>query len=90
MSLFCSTGRALEIPCRLCVAHPHIVQFRELFLTDSHLAIVMEFAAGGDMFDYVIKNKGSGGAPACRLQPRLLRELILASQKRWMPHAGDT
>lgn len=45
---------------RLCVAHPNIAQFREVFLTPSHLAIVMEFAAGGDMFEYVIKNKGSG------------------------------
>lgn len=29
----------------------------------SHLGIVMEFAAGGDMFDFVIKNKGAGQAP---------------------------
>jgi serine/threonine-protein kinase SRK2 len=45
---------------RLCMAHPNIVQFREIFLTHKHLAIVMEYANGGDMFDYVIKNKGSG------------------------------
>ena len=44
------------------------MQFRELFLTQSHLAIVMEFAAGGDMFDYVIKHKGSGGTSACQVQ----------------------
>lgn len=42
------------------MAHPHIVQFRELFLIQSHLAIVMEYAGGGDMFDFVIKNKGPG------------------------------
>ena len=42
---------------RLCVVHPNIVQFREIFLTPVHLAIVMEFAAGGDMFEYVIKQK---------------------------------
>ena len=48
------------LSCRLCVAHPHIVQFKELFLGPTHLAIVMEFAAGGDMFDYVIRHKGSG------------------------------
>jgi serine/threonine-protein kinase SRK2 len=36
------------------------VQFKELFLNQSHLAIVMEYAAGGDMFDFVIKNKGPG------------------------------
>ena len=37
--------------------HPNIVQFREIFLTPVHLAIVMEYAAGGDMFEYVIKHK---------------------------------
>ena len=42
---------------RLCVVHPNIVQFREIFLTPVHLAIVMEFAAGGDMFEFVIKHK---------------------------------
>lgn len=42
---------------RLLVAHPHIVRFREAFLTPRHLAIVMEYAAGGDMFEYVIRHK---------------------------------
>ena len=42
---------------RLCVVHPNIVQFKEVFLTPNHLAIVMEYAAGGDMFEYVIRNK---------------------------------
>ncbi|KAK9868033.1 hypothetical protein WJX84_003771 [Apatococcus fuscideae] len=36
---------------RLCVVHPNIVQFREVFLSPQHLAIVMEFAGGGDMFE---------------------------------------
>ena len=35
------------------LTHPHIVKFRECFLTDKYLAIAMEYAAGGDMFKYV-------------------------------------
>ena len=42
---------------RLLVAHPYIVKFREVFLTSRFLGISMEFAAGGDMFDYVCKHK---------------------------------
>lgn len=42
---------------RLCVVHPNIVQFREVFLSPQHLAIVMEFAGGGDMFEYVLTHK---------------------------------
>lgn len=65
---------------RLCVAHPNIVQFREIFLTPQHLAIVMEFAAGGDMFEYVIKNKGSGPGEGLKedVARHFFQQLILA------------
>ena len=33
--------------------HPHIVRFHECFLTDKHLAIVMEYAAGGSLYGHV-------------------------------------
>ena len=62
------------------MAHPNIVQFREIFLTHKHLAIVMEYANGGDMFDYVIKNKGSGpgeGLPE-EVERGFFQQLILA------------
>ncbi len=35
-----------------------IIQFREVFLTPDYLAIAMEFATGGDMFQYVKRKKG--------------------------------
>ncbi|KAK9816280.1 hypothetical protein WJX74_001869 [Apatococcus lobatus] len=38
--------------------HPHIIQFKEVFLTDDHLAIVMEYADRGDMFHHVIAAGG--------------------------------
>lgn len=38
--------------------HPHIVQFREVFVTPDYLAIVMEYAAGGDMFQLVTSKRG--------------------------------
>lgn len=34
------------------------LQFREVFLTHDHLAIAMEYAAGGDMFQHVTKRRG--------------------------------
>lgn len=33
--------------------HPHIVRFHECFLTAKHLAIVMEYAAGGSLYGHV-------------------------------------
>lgn len=40
------------------LVHPHIVQFKEVFLTDRYLGIAMEYAAGGDMFEYVVRKGG--------------------------------
>ncbi|CAG9467583.1 unnamed protein product [Pedinophyceae sp. YPF-701] len=35
--------------------HPNIVGFKEVYLTPTHLAIVMEYAAGGELFDRIAK-----------------------------------
>ena len=42
---------------RLCGVHPSIIEFKEVFLTPKSLAIVMEYAPGGDLFEYVLTNK---------------------------------
>ena len=34
------------------------MQFKEVFLTPRYLAIAMEFVAGGDMFEYVVRKGG--------------------------------
>jgi len=34
--------------------HPQIVKFREVLLTPTHLAIVMEYAGGGPLFNHVV------------------------------------
>ena len=41
-----------------------------MFLTQTHLAIAMEYAQGGDMFKYICRHK-----PHCRL---------LENQARWI------
>ncbi|KAG1669330.1 hypothetical protein FOA52_014892 [Chlamydomonas sp. UWO 241] len=35
--------------------HPHVIQFREVFLTSEHICIAMEYATGGSLFEYVQK-----------------------------------
>lgn len=47
-----------EIINHRMLVHPHIVQFKEVFLTPRYLCIVMEYAPGGDMFEYVVKKNG--------------------------------
>ncbi|KAL5724075.1 non-specific serine/threonine protein kinase [Ranunculus cassubicifolius] len=40
-----------EIINHRSLRHPNIVQFREVMLTPTHLAIVMEYASGGELFE---------------------------------------
>ena len=49
---------AREIVYHASMVHPHVVAFREVFLTEEHLAVVMEYVNGGNMFQYV-KRRGS-------------------------------
>ncbi|XP_038903039.1 serine/threonine-protein kinase SRK2A-like [Benincasa hispida] len=39
-----------EIINHRSLRHPNIIRFKEVFLTPTHLAIVMEYAAGGELF----------------------------------------
>jgi len=42
-----------EIINHRLLRHPNIVQFRKAVLTETHLAIIMEYAAGGELFDRI-------------------------------------
>ncbi|KAL9229747.1 hypothetical protein vseg_005181 [Gypsophila vaccaria] len=46
-----------EIINHRSLRHPNIVRFKEVILTPTHLAIVMEYASGGELFER-ISNKG--------------------------------
>lgn len=43
-----------EIINHSCLRHPNIIRFKEVLLTPTHLAIVMEYAAGGELFDRIL------------------------------------
>jgi len=44
---------AREIVNHRSLRHPNIIRFKEVVLTPTHLAIVMEFAAGGELFERI-------------------------------------
>ncbi|MCO5574646.1 hypothetical protein L7F22_028435 [Adiantum nelumboides] len=42
-----------EIINHRSLQHPNIIRFKEVFLTSTHLAILMEYAAGGELFQRI-------------------------------------
>jgi serine/threonine protein kinase len=46
-----------EIVNHSLLRHPHVVQFKEVFLTSEYVNIVMEYANGGSLFDLVRTQK---------------------------------
>ncbi|KAK7321201.1 hypothetical protein VNO77_31584 [Canavalia gladiata] len=44
-----------EIMNHRSLKHPNIVRFKEVLLTPTHLVIVMEYAAGGELFERICK-----------------------------------
>lgn len=46
-------GVEREILNHKSLKHPHVIQFKEVFLTEKYLAIAMEYADQGDLFRYV-------------------------------------
>ncbi|EPS73443.1 stress kinase, partial [Genlisea aurea] len=46
-----NVGREIMNHRSLC--HPNIIRFKEVVLTETHLVIVMEYAAGGELFDRI-------------------------------------
>lgn len=39
-----------------CALHPNIIQLKDVFLTPHHIGIVMEYATGGDLSEYIDRN----------------------------------
>jgi len=42
-----------EVLAHAQFCHPHVVLFREVFLTKTHLGIALEYVSGGDLYQYV-------------------------------------
>ncbi len=46
-----------EISILKSVRHPHIIQLYEIIETKKQLYMMMEYAEGGELFDFIVKNK---------------------------------
>lgn len=53
---------AREIHILKLIRHPHIIQLYEIIETPKQLYLIMEFACGGELFDYIVAS--------CRVKER--------------------
>ncbi|CAK8686850.1 unnamed protein product [Clavelina lepadiformis] len=47
-----------EIDIMSTIRHPHIIQIYEVFENQDRIVIVMEYAAGGELYDYLASKRG--------------------------------
>jgi len=58
--------------------HPNIIQFQEVFLTPDHLAIVSEYAPGGDLVDFIERHNTAHDRALMESEARsLFQQLIV-------------
>ena len=55
-----------EIHILKIVRHPNIVQLYEIIETSKQLFLIMEYASGGELFDYIVKKRRLQDGEACR------------------------
>ncbi|KAI0007603.1 hypothetical protein F4779DRAFT_619389 [Xylariaceae sp. FL0662B] len=54
------------------ISHPNIVRLHEMSETERHIGIVLEYASGGELFDYILTHRYLKDSPARRLFAQLV------------------
>ena len=57
---------AREIHILKLIRHPHIIQLYEIIETPKQLYLIMEYASGGELFDFIVQNQRIKEPEACR------------------------
>lgn len=61
-----------EISILRDLAHPNIVRLHEMVETDRHIGIIMEYASGGELFDFILNSRYLKDNSARRLFAQLV------------------
>ncbi len=72
-----------EVQLMKLVQHPHVVRLYEVIDTATKLYLVLEFADGGDMYDYIMKHEGGLEEEQAK---KYFRQIVTAIQVRIRLH----
>ena len=61
-----------EIHILKLIRHPHIVRLYEIVESTKQLYLIMEYAPGGELFDFIVRNRRLEEVDACRLFRQLV------------------
>lgn len=61
-----------EINALKLLTHPNIVRLEEVIQNDKYIGIVLEYASGGELFDYILNHRYLKDNIACRLFAQLI------------------
>lgn len=61
-----------EINALKRLSHPNIVTLEEVLQNDKYIGIVLEYASGGELFDYILQHRYLKDSLACRLFSQLV------------------
>ncbi|EPS38078.1 hypothetical protein H072_8191 [Dactylellina haptotyla CBS 200.50] len=61
-----------EISILRTLSHPNIVKLFEMIENERHIGIILEYASGGELFDYILTHRYLKDPPACRLFAQLV------------------
>ncbi|KAF8427680.1 hypothetical protein EV426DRAFT_363553 [Tirmania nivea] len=61
-----------EISILRTLSHPNIVRLHEMVETERHIGIILEYASGGELFDFILTHRFLKDPPACRLFAQLV------------------
>jgi len=61
-----------EIHILKIVRHPNVIQLYEIIETSRQLFLIMEYASGGELFDYIVKRKKLQEEEACRFMQMII------------------
>jgi len=63
---------AREIHILKLIRHPNIIQLYEIIETPKLLYLIMEYASGGELFDYIVKKQKLKEGEACRFYQQII------------------
>ncbi|CAG9328511.1 unnamed protein product [Blepharisma stoltei] len=61
-----------EIKILKTVKHPNLIQLYEIVETSKHIYLIMEYASGGELFDYIVSHHKVKEPQACRFFQQIL------------------